>query len=52
MLAYSFRGLVHCHHGKKHDSMQADMMLENELKILYFYPQAGEIDCVSHWVKL
>ena len=27
-LAYSFRGLVHCHHGEKHASMQEDMMLE------------------------
>ena len=23
-LAYSFRALVHCHHGRKHGSMQAD----------------------------
>jgi hypothetical protein len=23
-----FRGLVYCHHGIKHDSMQADMVLE------------------------
>jgi hypothetical protein len=24
-----FRGVVHCHHGRKHGSMQADMVLEN-----------------------
>jgi hypothetical protein len=28
-LAYSFRGLVHYHHVRDHDGMQADMMLEN-----------------------
>ena len=27
-LAYSFRGLVHDHHGRKHGDMQADMVLE------------------------
>ena len=27
-LAYSFRGLVHYHHGEKHDSSEADMVLE------------------------
>ena len=27
-LAYGFRGSVHCHHGGKHGSMQADMVLE------------------------
>jgi hypothetical protein len=27
-LAYSFRGLVHYHHDRKHGSMQADMVLE------------------------
>jgi hypothetical protein len=27
-LAYSFRGSVHYHHGGKHDSMQADTVLE------------------------
>jgi hypothetical protein len=32
-LAYSVRGLVHYHHGGKHGSVQADMMLE-ELRVL------------------
>ena len=27
-LACRFRGLVHCHHGGKHDCKQAEMMLE------------------------
>jgi hypothetical protein len=33
-LAYSFRGLVHYHHGRKHGSMQVDMVLEKELRVL------------------
>jgi hypothetical protein len=33
-LAYSFRDLVHYHHGGKHGSMQVDMMMENELRVL------------------
>jgi hypothetical protein len=28
-----FRGLVHYHHGGKHGSMQADMMLKKELRV-------------------
>ena len=30
-LAYSFRGLVHYYHGRKHGNVQADMVLEKEL---------------------
>jgi hypothetical protein len=26
--AYNFRGSVHCHHGRKNDSTQADMVLK------------------------
>jgi hypothetical protein len=33
-LAFSFRGLVH-YHGGKHGSMQADMVLEKELRVLH-----------------
>jgi hypothetical protein len=33
-LAYSFRGSVHYHHGRKHGNLQADMVLE-ELRALY-----------------
>ena len=36
-LAYSFRGLVHYHHG----SMQADMVLEKELRVLHLDLQAA-----------
>jgi hypothetical protein len=34
-LAYSFRGSVHYYHGRKPGSIQADMMLEKELRVLY-----------------
>ena len=34
-LAYSFRGLVHYHHGRKHGTDQADMVLEKELRVLH-----------------
>ena len=33
-----FRGLVHCHHGGKHGSVQAGMVLEKELKALHLDP--------------
>jgi hypothetical protein len=33
-LVYSFRGLVHYHHGREHDNFQADMVLK-ELGVLY-----------------
>jgi hypothetical protein len=29
-----FRGLIHYHHGRKHGGMQADMVLEKELRVL------------------
>jgi len=34
-LAYSFRGSVHHHHGGKHGSVQADLVLEKELSVLH-----------------
>jgi hypothetical protein len=40
-VVYSFRGLVHYHHGRKHGSMQADMVLEKELRVLHLDLQAG-----------
>jgi hypothetical protein len=33
-LAYRLRGSVHYHHGGKHGNMQADMVLEEELRVL------------------
>jgi hypothetical protein len=40
-LAYRFRGLVYYHHGRKHSGMQADMVLDKELKVLYLDSQAA-----------
>jgi hypothetical protein len=33
-MTYSFRGSVHCHHGGKHDIVQADLVLE-EPRVLH-----------------
>jgi hypothetical protein len=40
-LAYSFRGSVYYHHGEKHGSVQADMVLEKELRILHLDPMTA-----------
>jgi hypothetical protein len=37
-LAYWFRGLVHHHHGGKHGSAQAELVLEEELRVLHLDP--------------
>jgi hypothetical protein len=37
-MAYRFRGVAHCHHGEKHGSIEADMVLEEELRVLQFDP--------------
>jgi hypothetical protein len=37
-LTYSFKGSVLYHHGGKHGSMQADMVLEKELRVLHLDP--------------
>ena len=44
-LAYSFRGSVHYHHDLKHGSLQAHMVLEKELRVLYLDPKVGKGDC-------
>ena len=41
-LALSFRGLVHYHNGRKHGRVQADMVLEKELRDLHLDGQAAE----------
>ena len=46
-----FRGSVHYHHGRKHGSIQADMVLEKELRVMHLHVHAAEGDCVSHWVE-
>jgi hypothetical protein len=38
ILGYGFKSLVHCHHGKKQGSMQADMVPEKKPKILHLDP--------------
>ena len=40
-LAYSFRYLVHYHHGRKHGGMQADMVQEKKLRVLHLDLQAA-----------
>jgi hypothetical protein len=52
-LAYSFRGSVH-YHGRKHGTMQADLVLEEprEFYILILVPQAAEGDHLPHWAEL
>jgi hypothetical protein len=41
LLLFSLRGSVHYHHGGKHCIMQADMVLEKALTVLYLDPQAA-----------
>jgi hypothetical protein len=41
-LAYTFKVLVHYHHGRKHDNMQADMVLEKEPRDLWIDRQQEE----------
>jgi hypothetical protein len=40
-LAYSFRGSVHFYQGRKHGSIQADMVLEKELRVQDLDPTAA-----------
>jgi hypothetical protein len=41
-LASRFRGSVHYHHGGRHGGVQANMVLEKELRVLRLDPQAAE----------
>lgn len=41
----SFQGLVYCYHGRKHGYAHADMVLEKELKVLYFDGQVTGEEC-------
>jgi hypothetical protein len=43
-LSYSFRSLVHCHHGRKHGHTQADMELDCLLRVLHLNLQAAGRD--------
>jgi hypothetical protein len=40
-MAYNFRGSVHYNQDRKHGSIQADTMLEKELRVLYLDLQAA-----------
>jgi hypothetical protein len=40
-LAYRFRGSVHYHQGRKHGSIQADLVLEKELGVVHLVPKAN-----------
>lgn len=44
-LAYNFKDLIHYHHVRKHDAMQADMVLE-DLRVLYLYPQTEVVNVI------
>jgi len=46
-LAYSFRGSVHYPPGRRHGSIQADMVQE-ELGVLHLDPQVAGEDCLFH----
>jgi hypothetical protein len=64
-LDYSFRGSVHYHHGRKHGSMKADMVVEEltgatsdrkEARRRLFCVQPGGdsllcADCVLYWAE-
>lgn len=41
-LAYSSRGLVHCHYGGKCGSVKADVVLEKEPRVLHVINRQGE----------
>jgi hypothetical protein len=43
-MAYSFRGLVRYHHGRKHGSIQADLVWEKEPRVLHPDLKAAEGD--------
>ena len=34
-----FRGFIHCHHGGNQGSIQANVVLEDELRVLHLDPQ-------------
>ena len=46
-LAYSSRGPVYYHHGGKHGSVQADMVLE-ELRVPHLDPKAARRGLLPH----
>ena len=51
-LAHRFRGLVHYCRDGKHRGVQADMVLEKELKVLHLNRQAEDSGRERHWTWL
>ena len=49
-MIYSFRSLVHYHHGPEHGGIQADVSLEKELRVLHSDLQA--VGRASHWIQI
>ena len=47
-MAYSYRDSVHCN-GRKHGSIQADMVLEKELRVLHLDSKAARKRLSSAW---
>jgi hypothetical protein len=41
-LVYIFRGSVHHHHVRKHDSMQVDLVQKNKEFFIFIQSQEGE----------
>jgi hypothetical protein len=50
-MAYSFRDLVHYHHGSKYSIVQPDVVLE-ELKVLCLDPKAADRDWICFTVGI
>ena len=52
-LVYSFRGPVHYHHGRKHGSIQADLVLGKYLRVKCADSKADmKRLTLLHWVEL
>jgi hypothetical protein len=45
-LVYSFRSSGHYHHSRRHENIQAGMVLEKELRALHLDPRHPEGDCL------
>jgi hypothetical protein len=48
-LAWSSRSAVHYHHGGKHGSVQAGLVLVQELRVLHLDPKAARKRLSSAW---
>jgi hypothetical protein len=52
-MAYRFKGLIHYHHGGKHGSIQADMVLKEKLRVLHLDLKAARRRLMlPQWVEL